>query len=69
MELEKPRNIDVLKTAKGVRLNAIWNQKKDRWYIVEPEDRGISNIGKIIRLRLVNFNTLLTKESTLLSGK
>jgi hypothetical protein len=45
MELEKPRNIDVLKTAKGVRLNAIWNQKKDRWYIVEPEDRGISNIG------------------------
>ena len=44
MELETPRNIVVLKTAKGVRLNAIWNQKKDRWYIVEPQDRGISNI-------------------------
>jgi hypothetical protein len=45
MELEKPRSIVVLTTAKGVRLNAIWKEKKDRWYIVESEDRGISNIG------------------------
>jgi hypothetical protein len=44
MELEKPRNIVVLTTAKGVRLNAIWRQKKDRWYIVESEDRGLPNI-------------------------
>lgn len=44
MELEKPRSIVVLTTAKGVRLNAIWRQKKDRWYIVESEDRGIPNI-------------------------
>lgn len=29
MELEKPRNIVVLTTAKGVKLNAIWKQKKD----------------------------------------
>ena len=45
MELEKPRSIVVLTTAKGVRLNAIWEEKKDRWYIVELEDRRISNIG------------------------
>ena len=54
MELEKPRNIIVLKTAKGERLNAIWNQKKDRWYIVEPEERGMSNIGI--------FNTLTPRQ-------
>jgi hypothetical protein len=61
MELEAPRNIVVLKTAKGVRLNAIWNQKKDRWYIVEPEDRGISNIGILNTLTPRQFQDAFDK--------
>lgn len=61
MELETPRNIVVLKTAKGVRLNAIWNQKKDRWYIVESEDRGISNIGILDTLTPRQFQDAFDK--------
>jgi hypothetical protein len=61
MELEKPRNIIVLKTAKGERLNAIWNQKKDRWYIVEPEERGMSNIGILNTLTPRQFQDAFDK--------
>lgn len=61
MELETPRNIVVLKTAKRVRLNAIWNQKKDRWYIVESEDRGISNIGILDTLTPRQFQDAFDK--------
>lgn len=61
MELETPRNIVVSKTAKGVRLNAIWNQKKDRWYIVESEDRGISNIGILDTLTPRQFQDAFDK--------
>jgi hypothetical protein len=61
MELEKPRNIVVLTTAKGVRLNAIWKQKKDRWYIVESEDRGISDIGILNTLTPRQFQDAFDK--------
>jgi len=61
MELEKPRNIVVLTTAKGVRLNAIWKQKKDRWYIVESEDRGISDIGMLNTLTPRQFQDAFDK--------
>lgn len=61
MELEKPRNIIVLKTAKGERLNATWNQKKDRWYIVEPEERGMSNIGILNTLTPRQFQDAFDK--------
>jgi hypothetical protein len=36
-----PRNIIVLSTTAGIRLNAVWKQEKDRWYIVEPGMKGI----------------------------
>jgi hypothetical protein len=32
---EGPRNVIVLSTAAGTRLNAIWKQRKERWYIAE----------------------------------
>lgn len=68
MELEKPRSIVVLTTAKGVRLNAIWRQKKDRWYIVESEDRGIPNIEILNTLTPRQFQDAFDK-GALLSGK
>ena len=61
MELEKPRSIVVLTTAKGVRLNAIWKEKKDRWYIVESEDRRISNIGILNTLTPRQFQDAIDK--------
>jgi len=61
MELEKPRSIVVLTTAKGVRLNAIWKEKKDRWYIVESEDRRISNIGILNTLTPRQFQDSIDK--------
>jgi hypothetical protein len=61
MELEKPRSIVVLTTAKGVRLNAIWKEKKDRWYIVESEDRKISNIGILNTLTPRQFQDAIDK--------
>lgn len=61
MELEKPRSIVVLMTAKGVRLNAIWKEKKDRWYIVESEDRRISNIGILNTLTPRQFQDAIDK--------
>jgi hypothetical protein len=61
MELEKPRSIVVLTTAKGVRLNAIWKEKKDRWYIVESDDRRISNIGILNTLTPRQFQDAIDK--------
>jgi hypothetical protein len=61
MELEKPRSIVVLTTAKGVRLNAIWKENKNRWYIVESEDRGISNIGILNTLTPRQFQDAIDK--------
>jgi hypothetical protein len=61
MELEKPRSIVVLTTAKGVRLNAIWKKKKDTWYIVESEDRRISNIGILNTLTPRQFQDAIDK--------
>jgi hypothetical protein len=61
MELEKPRSIVVLTTAKGVRLNAIWKEKKDTWYIVESEDRRISNIGILNTLTPRQFQDAIDK--------
>lgn len=61
VELEKPRSIVVLTTAKGVRLNAIWKEKKDRWYIVESEDRRISNIGILNTLTPRQFQDAIDK--------
>lgn len=60
-ELEKPRSIVVLTTAKGVRLNAIWKEKKDRWYIVESEDRRISDIGILNTLTPRQFQDAIDK--------
>jgi hypothetical protein len=30
-----PSNVITLSTTAGVRLNAIWKQRKDKWYIVD----------------------------------
>jgi hypothetical protein len=43
---EGPRNVIVLSTAAGTRLNAIWKQKKERWYIVESGNEW--NFSKIM---------------------
>ena len=61
MELEKPRSIVVLMTDKGVRLNAIWKEKKDRCYIVESEDRRNSNIGILNTLTPRQFQDAIDK--------
>jgi hypothetical protein len=47
-----PRNIIVLSTTAGMRLNAVWKQKKDRWYIVEPgNERNLNNVVDILTPR------------------
>lgn len=42
-----PIDIIIVSTASGVTLNAIWKQRNDRWYIVEPEEnRG--NLNNVV---------------------
>ena len=36
-----PSNVIALSTAAGVRLNAIWKQRKDKWYIVDLGDNVV----------------------------
>jgi hypothetical protein len=46
------RNAIVLATTAGVRLTAIWKQKKDRWHIVDSEnDRNLDKIVEILTPR------------------
>ena len=47
-----PRKVIVLSTIAGIRLNAIWKHKKDRWYIVEPDnERNLSKVVDILTPR------------------
>jgi hypothetical protein len=49
---ESVRNAIVLSTTAGTRLNAIWKQKKDRWYIVESGNgRNLNNAVDILTPR------------------
>lgn len=38
-----PSNVIALSTTIGIRLNAIWKQRKDRWYIVESKNESNPN--------------------------
>jgi hypothetical protein len=36
-----PNNVIALSTGAGVRLNAIWKQRKEKWYIVDLGDKVV----------------------------
>jgi hypothetical protein len=49
---DSPRNVIVLSTTAGTRLNAIWKRKKDRWYILgSGNERNLENLVDILTPR------------------
>ena len=35
-----PRSVILLPTTDGTTLNAVWKQKKDKWFIIEPGNKN-----------------------------